>query len=570
MPGEGRRYRFGPLERRGLVAGWRGGQIASVATGLVVGVLALRSRPSVLTVLAAAVAVAGGVAVAWWPLAGRTGEEWLPTVSRWAAVAARGRRRLARPWAEGHCVGPDGHPCLAAAVGVGHAPTGGDGGRGHRSGSAAGGNGAAGRSDKGAGRRRAPEGPFGRFTVLSFLPPPSGRRVGGDVADGGEGGRSGTGAGGAMGVVLDRRTRTYTAVLEVRGHNFALLGGVEKERRLGAWSSVLAALAREGSVVHRLQWVATTVPDDGVAVRRYTEQRRAVPPTSAPGRSYAELLDVADAATCRHEVHLAVQVRATGAGARAARAHGGGDLGCCTVLARETAGLRRQLLDADVEVERVLGARALAAVVRRTGEVAPALLQPGQADGGGRGRAGAGQGGRCPPCAVGWPWPVALEEEWGCLRTDGTWHATYWIAEWPRVDVGPDFMGPLLLGSVRRTVAVAMAPISPSRAVREAEQARTADLADEELRRRGGFLSTARRAREAELAGRREEELADGHASFRFSGFVTVTAPTRAALAAGCEATEHAAGQCRMELRRLYGAQLDGFASTLPLALGLA
>ena len=58
-----------------------------------------------------------------------------------------------------------------------------------------------------------------------------------------------------------------------------------------------------------------------------------------------------------------------------------------------------------------------------------------------------------------------------------------------------------------------MEPVSPSRAVRAVEQARTADLADSELRRRGGFLSTARRAREAELVVRREAELADGHAS---------------------------------------------------------
>ena len=35
------RYRFSPLERRGVIAGWRGGQIASVASSLVVGMLAL-------------------------------------------------------------------------------------------------------------------------------------------------------------------------------------------------------------------------------------------------------------------------------------------------------------------------------------------------------------------------------------------------------------------------------------------------------------------------------------------------------------------------------------------------
>ena len=68
---------------------------------------------------------------------------------------------------------------------------------------------------------------------------------------------------------------------------------------------------------------------------------------------------------------------------------------------------------------------------------------------------------------------------------------------------------------------------SPSRAARQVAQARTADLADGELRRRGGFLVTARHTREKESVEDRDHELADGHAQFRFSGYVTVTTDTR-------------------------------------------
>ena len=112
--------------------------------------------------------------------------------------------------------------------------------------------------------------------------------------------------------------------------------------------------------------------------------------------------------------------------------------------------------------------------------------------------------------------------------------------------------------------------MSPSKAVRAVEQARTADIADSELRRRGGFLSTARRAKEAELVVRREAELADGHGSYRFSGYVTVTAPSAAQLEEWCQATEHAAGQARLELRRLYGDQERALLCTLPLCRGLS
>jgi hypothetical protein len=165
---------------------------------------------------------------------------------------------------------------------------------------------------------------------------------------------------------------------------------------------------------------------------------------------------------------------------------------------------------------------------------------------------------------------MGLHPEWSSVRVDGSWHATFWISEWPRVDVGPEFLGPLLLGSVRRTTSVVMEPVAPGRAVRQVETARTADLADAELRRRGGFLATARRAREADTVVQRESELAEGHASFRFSGYVTVRADSAEELEEACQATEQAAGQAHLELRRLYGDQLNAVALTLPLCRGLS
>jgi hypothetical protein len=159
---------------------------------------------------------------------------------------------------------------------------------------------------------------------------------------------------------------------------------------------------------------------------------------------------------------------------------------------------------------------------------------------------------------------------WDAVRIDGTWHATYWIAEWPRTDVGADFLGPLLLaGDVRQSVSVTMEPLSPLEAARRTQQARTADVADAELRRKGGFLHTARRRREEETLADRELELADGHAPFRFSGYVTVTSDSRDELDMSCGRVEQAAGQAGMELRRCYGDQQRAFCFTMPLARGL-
>ncbi len=113
---------------------------------------------------------------------------------------------------------------------------------------------------------------------------------------------------------------------------------------------------------------------------------------------------------------------------------------------------------------------------------------------------------------------MAVEPSWDAVHTDATWHATYWIAEWPRVDVTPDFLGPLLFSPLRRSISLVMEPMSPSRAARQVAQARTADLADGELRRRGGFLVTARHTREKESVEERDVELADGHAQYPILG----------------------------------------------------
>ncbi len=449
----GLRYRFGPRERGGALAGWRAGQIVTVAVGLVFGVLVLRWEPNAAGV-AAAIAILvlyGGLATV--PVSGRTGDEWLPVALCWGA------RRASRPGAR----------------------------------------------------------PMGALRGMRML-------------------RAGWRD---MGVVHDHSARTLTAVLSLRGGGFALLGQDEQDRRVGAWASVLTSLAREGSPVHRVQWVAAGFPDDGQGVRSYLASEAIPGAASACTASYEALLSDMDSHTCAHEVLLAVQVRLT----RSVEA------GCAT-LAREVGSLVRLLSDADVEVESVLTADDLAYQFLRTYEAR--VPSAGGAT-----------------LSLDDPWPMAMEESWSTLRVDGMLHASFWVAEWPRVEVRSDFLAPLLLGSARSTFSVVMEPLGPDAAVRKVEASRTADLADAELRRRGGFVSTARHARESEVLARREAELAEGHASFRYSGYVTVSAPSEEELVAACDVVQHAAGQSRLALRRLYGDQASAYTCTLPLCRGL-
>ncbi len=453
MSGDGARYRFGPRERGGALAGWRAGQILTVAVGLAVAVLVLQARPDALGAAVAVIVLAACGVLATWPVNGRTGDQWLPVVVRWGArrAAPRGTRRMDS---------------------------------------------------------------LGGLRLLAV------------------GSRH-------MGVVHDCKERTLTAALSVRGQGFALLGPDDQERRVTGWSSVLATFAREGSPIRRVQWLAAASPDEGHGVRRHLASHKTADPASACVASYEGLLSEMDAHARTHDVVLTVQVRVP----RSV------DVGAAA-LRRELAALSRLLLDADVVVDGVLSDDDLAARLMRTYE--PYRAPP--------------DGGAAPSD----PWPMAMNEEWSHGRVDGLVHATFWIAEWPRTEVRSDFLAPLLLGSARVTLSVVMEPLGPEKAVRKVEASRTADIADAELRRRNGFVFTARHSRQSEVLARREAELADGHASFRFSGYVTVSSPTEGELVTACEAMQHAASQARLVVRRLYGDQARSYTCTLPLARGLA
>lgn len=335
-----------------------------------------------------------------------------------------------------------------------------------------------------------------------------------------------------LGVVRDRRSGTWAGAVGVAGSSFTLCDVEDQRRRLEAWGALLAGLARPGSPVARLQWVQRATFADPEPLRRNLRDAR----SGGDGRAWAdyqELVSAGGAQGRAHETLLVVAVRAR---------RGGGDP--LTVLRRELRLVRGQLANAELDAGPPLGADALLRAVGRG-------IDPVVRRGGG-------------------VWPLASDEAWAALRIDDGWHATYWVAEWPRVEMGPDFLVPLLLAGTCRAVSVIMAPVPPARATREVESARTAAMADDELRRRAGFLATARRQRQAEGVARREAELADGHAEYRFSGYVTVSGTDRSALDQGCAEIEHAAQNAHLDLRRLWGRQAEAFTWTLPLGRGLA
>ena len=491
------RYRFGPLERRGLIGSLSPGQLVLGAVVVLLAIAVVNAFKNGFGLGLASMVLGGGALAVFTPVHGRTVNEWIPVMASYLARRAAGRHRYrsAAPEAGTRFQSGDEPVTLPEAL--------------------------------------------GKLEIIAF-----------------------PFRGVELGVIADRKEATYTAVVQARARSFVLLDTQDKVQRLAGWASALAGLAREGSPIHRVQWVERTVPEDRHGLHRYLRDAmdRSLGLDSPQLQSYLRLIESAAPATEQHELFIALQISAVKA-ARAIKQAGGKDTGACAVLARELDSFARRMEAAEVEVMHALGPRRLAAAIRhaydpnaRAQLARLALIDP-QRD-----------HGVSPRNA----WPRSAEAGWSWYRTNDVYHRTYWIAEWPRLDVGTEFLAPLLVQTqCMRTVAVTMEPVPPLKAMRAVGFAKTADIADEELRARLGFIPTAKRRNQAEAVARREQELADGHADFRFSGYITVTAPDRESLEHACGEVEHAAGQARLEIQPCDGEQDVCFTYTLPLGRGL-
>jgi hypothetical protein len=157
------------------------------------------------------------------------------------------------------------------------------------------------------------------------------------------------------------------------------------------------------------------------------------------------------------------------------------------------------------------------------------------------------------------------------VRVDGSFHRTYWIAEWPRLDVPPNWIETLLLHAAgTRCVSMHYEPVPPSRAQRRIDRDSTRLAADEEQRARSGFRIGARHRRAQAAVLEREAELVAGYSELEFSGFITVTAPDESALGKSCAEYEQAAAQVGLELRPLDARHDVALLCSLPIGRGLA
>jgi len=359
--------------------------------------------------------------------------------------------------------------------------------------------------------------------------------------------------GGIVGAVSERRGRRLTAVLVSRAPGFALADEAEQQQRLAVWASVLQAAAH--SPVSRIGWVQRSAPAQADGLARWLhEQRDPEIPLRANriADSYLELLEHSAQAVQENEVLLAVQVDQS-----RLRREGSGLLeralvSCCEQVA---AGLER----ARVSTDRALTPGGLARALRVAFD--PYLRAQ---------LASLRAAGRVDELSETQAWPSGVQDGWGSYRTDGAWHASFAIAGWPRAEVGPAFLSPLLASSEHvRTVAVCFEPLDPRRSLRQAEGDVTREEVDRRQRQRVGQLETARQRQAQDATRRREAELAVGHSEVRLAGYLSVSGREPDELERACEQTITLAARSHLELHRLYGQQAQAFTFTLPLCRGL-
>lgn len=301
MSGDRVTYRFGPLERHGLLGPLSASQACLVMLGGALAVAGVDLLPPGAAVPLALFPGIGIALVALIPLGGRT-------VDAWAGVGLAFLLRGAR-------IGNGPRRFKSAAPGRGMRWAG------------------AGRRVRDPGEQPPPPVSGVRLGHLSYGP-------------------------GKIGVLIERRGHRLTSVLACRAASFALLDPEAQERRLARWGVVLSSSA--ATPIHRLQWIERTSPARADQLARWLHQARdpVIPPRGTPiVESYLELISGTARVAQDHEVLCIVQVDR---GRLREREAGSFE----RVLVEQTERVARSLEAAEIRVLGALSPRQLARTIR--------------------------------------------------------------------------------------------------------------------------------------------------------------------------------------------------------------
>ena len=353
---------------------------------------------------------------------------------------------------------------------------------------------------------------------------------------------------GSAAMVHDPHDQTLTVAGVVRHPAYVLLSPEEQERRVHSWARALAALANTTAGL-RLQVLEVTLPDAGRGITGWWDAHRA-PNDGWAAAQYEELMRQCAPSASSHKTLIAVSLDL-----RKARTHirqsGRGISAAASFLRQEMNSIEAGLRAADLTLAAWLDDTALAATL--LGAYDPAAEDLVAAD-----LAGAG--------------PMAVDEYWDHLRHDSGFSAVLWIREWPRVPAPPHFLHSVIFQpGIRKTLSITLEPVPPDVAIRDIRKAKVEYLTNAQQKAKIGMVADLSEGAEHADVLDRESALVAGHADLRFTGLITVTAPTLDELRSAVAEVTRAAVSAGCETRCLCGQQARAFtAAALPLARRIA
>lgn len=348
-------------------------------------------------------------------------------------------------------------------------------------------------------------------------------------------------------MVHDPHRQTLSVTVQITHPAYVLLSPIDQHGRVTAWGRLLASLSKSGHCA-AVQVLEATVADPGTGVAGWYDTHGTHDGGWAD-TNYAALLAQSSHGSSTHRTTITVALDMRRA-AKAIREAGRGVKGAAVVLRGDMDALEYSLRAAELRIDHWLDAPALAVVVRQAYDPASTI----RADSPGATLTTAG--------------PVGVSEHWSYLRHDSGYSTVLWISEWPRQAVAPNFLHPVVFAQgVRRSLAVVAHPLGANEAMKQIRREKTEAITDSAQKAKVGQLEDLSDRQEYDDILAREQALIAGHVDMEFSGFVTVTAPSRDELAAAVSQVEQAVGLSTCETRVLYGRQAQGFVvSALPFA----
>jgi hypothetical protein len=384
-----------------------------------------------------------------------------------------------------------------------------------------------------------------------FLAKPSAPRPAGTMALPGDAAPLRFHVDGTSGAVMvhDPHAQTLTAIAHVTHPAFVLLSPDSQTQRVAGWGRVLTGLASSGTCA-RVQILETAHPDSGRGITGWWEEHRSGDADQWAVREYDELMTTAAPAASTHRMLVALVLDMSRA-AKAIREAGRGMGSAAAVMQRHMSAFEASLHSAELAVAGWLSDEQLATVLREA-------YDPVNAD-----RLDGVEGKRDLHTAG----PLGVREHWDHLQRDTGLSTVLWISEWPRVEVPPSFMHAVIFEQgVRKSVSIVATPLSTAQAMRDIRRQKVEYVTDAAHKARFGQLADQSDEQEFNDVLDRERALIAGHADYRFSGFVAVTAESKEQLDVAVSQMHRAIAQCGCEARVLYGQQARAFTvAALPL-----